>query len=87
MRLGCIMAASLVVLFGGCQMCDNCSDYAPPASFTAPGEMYSGALLPPGPPVVPQVIPPGATEAQPMPATPPVTPEAEEPEIPMALRQ
>lgn len=70
MRLGLIASAGLAALFGGCQACSDCTDYAPPASFTAPGEMYSGSLLPAGPPVVPQVITPGATEIQPMPAAP-----------------
>jgi hypothetical protein len=79
MRLGSILAACLAALFGGCQACSDCSDYAPPASFTAPGEMYSGAMLPAGPPVVPQVLPPGTTQVEPMPAV-------EEDDVPMARR-
>ncbi len=65
MRLGSLLAVGLLATVSGCQMCDNCSDYAPPASFTAPGEAYAGSMLPAGPPVVPQVVPPGARQSAP----------------------
>jgi hypothetical protein len=68
MHRGLILGAGLLALCCGCQACSNCSDYAPPATFTAPGEVYADNVLPAGPPIVSRGIVPSASE--PAPASP-----------------
>lgn len=71
MRTGFLLGAALIGLFGGCQACSDCTDYAPPAAFTAPGEVYAGGVLPSGPPVAPRGIsPPAPPDQDPLPSTP-----------------
>ena len=74
MRRELLLALGVLMSFGGCQACSDCTDYTSPVRNTAPGEMYAGMMLPAGQPVVPQVIPPGSGMTEPVPAQPtPVT--------------
>lgn len=83
MRLRLLLGLTTTALLGGCQACSDCTDYAPPAAFTAPGEIYAGGVLPGGLPVAPRgVSPPSPPDSEPMPTTPDQAPAA-----PMAARQ
>ena len=70
MRGRLLLALGVLMAFGGCQACSDCTDYTSPVRDTAPGEMYAGMMLPAGQPVVPQVIPPGTGMPQSSPSQP-----------------
>jgi hypothetical protein len=79
MRRGSLLGIGVLALFGGCQACSDCTDYSAPVRDTAPGEMYAGRMLPAGQPVMPQVLQPGTSLGEPVPALAPAPPGFEYP--------
>jgi hypothetical protein len=77
MRGRLLLALGVLMSFGGCQACSDCTDYTSPVRDTAPGEMYAGRMLPAGQPVVPQFVPPGTGMTQPLPSQPTPAPGLE----------